>query len=226
MSGLKRDMGAVQRAIQMLSGTYDKDVITFEVAKITAVDTTNWLCTAQLVSSKAQNMLSNIQLTAEKASNGFVQVPKIGSNVILATTFRNQVYVFMCSEVDALVFHQQNSDGSYEEFVINCNSNTGLPLGIQLIDGSSNGIVISSHGTLQMNDGSLGGLTKTQELQKQLNALNKQVQEIISVLTTWTVVPQDGGKALQTMSNLKLSPLQNADFSQIENKDVTHGPKT
>ena len=226
MSGLKRDMGAIQRAIQMLSGTYDKDVLSLEVAQITHVDTSKWICTAQLVSSKAQNIITNIQLTAEKASNGFVQVPKQGSNVILATTFRNETYVFLCSEVDALVFHQQNSDGSYEEFVINCNANTSLPLGIQLKDGSSNGVVISSHGSLQLNDGSLGGLTKTQELQKQLNRLNTQVQNIISVLTSWTVVPQDGGAALKTMAGLKLKPLQNADFSSIENTDVTHGPKT
>ncbi len=140
-------MGDVQRAVQILAGTYDKDFISFEVATVTAVDTQNWLCTAQLVSSPAQNVITNIQLTAEVASNGFVQVPKVGSNVILVVTWRNEVYVYMCSEVDALVFHQLNSDNTtYEEFVINCNDSLDpkLPLGIQVIDGGGNGVVITS----------------------------------------------------------------------------------
>lgn len=147
MSRLKKDLGTIQRAIQILAGTYDKDLLSFEVAQVTAVDTANWLCTATLVSGTVQTTYNNVQLTAEKASNGFIQVPKVNSNVILAITWRNEVYVFMCSEVDALVFHQLNSDGTtYEELVINCNSgfNAALPLGIQITDGGGNGIVITS----------------------------------------------------------------------------------
>lgn len=207
MSGLKKDMGAVQKAIQMLAGTYDKDVITLEVAQITAVDTANWLCTAQLVSGTAQNILTNIQLTAELASNGFVQVPRVGSNVILVTTFRNEVYIFMCSEIDALVFHQLNSDGSYEEFVINCNSGTKLPLGIHLIDGAGNGVAITSgkvdvssatdqifisnpHSSvtltdslIQLNDGNSGGLVKVIDLTTKLNNLENDLNNLKSYLT-------------------------------------------
>ena len=119
MSGLKKDLGTIQRAIQILAGTYDKDMLNFEVAQVKTVDTVNWLCSVQLVSSSVQATYNNVQLTAEKASNGFIQVPKINSNVILAITSRNEKYIFMCSEVDALVFHQLNSDGStYEELVI------------------------------------------------------------------------------------------------------------
>jgi hypothetical protein len=146
MSGLKKDMGTIQRAIQMLAGTYDKDKLDFELANIISVDTQNWQCKAQLISGTKQTIYSNVQLTSEVASNGFVQVPKVGSNVILAITWRNEVYVFMCSEVDALVFHQANNDDNktFEEFVICCNSDLNLPLGIQLTDGGGNGIVINS----------------------------------------------------------------------------------
>ncbi len=164
MSHLKKDAGSVQRAVQLLAGTYDKDLLSFEIAKVVSVDTANWLCTARLISGNtgateariatgmasgsAKNTYTNIQLTAERASNGFIQVPKVNSNVILAITLRKEVYVFMCSEIDALVFHQKNLDGTYEEFVINCNStfNSSLPLGIQIIDGGGNGVVISSGG--------------------------------------------------------------------------------
>jgi len=99
-------MGTIQRAVQILAGTYDKDLLSFEIAQIISIDTKNWVCSAQLISGKTQNVYNNIQLTSEKASNGFIQIPKTGSNVILAITWRNEVYVFMCSEIDALVFHQ------------------------------------------------------------------------------------------------------------------------
>jgi|SRR6185312_16019029 len=229
MSGLKKDMGAIQRAVQILAGTYDKDLLSFEVAKVQSVDTQNWLCSAQLVSSNVQTVYNNIQLTSEKTSNGFIQVPKINSNVILAITWRNEVYVFMCSEVDALVFHQKNSDGSYEEFVISTTTGTGntpLPLGIQLVDGGGNGIVISSSGTIKINDGSYGGLVianGANGLQNQLNNMNAQLQEIITLLQTNPYL------SLQTAANAAgfgTPVLPAANFSSIINTDVTHGPKT
>ncbi len=225
-------MGAIQRAVQILAGTYDKDLLSFEVAKVQTVDTQNWLCSAQLVSSTVQTIYNNIQLTSEKTSNGFIQVPKINSNVILAITWRNEIYVFMCSEVDALVFHQQNCDGSYEEFIISTTTgtaNTPLPLGIQLVDGGGNGIVISSTGTIQLNDGSYGGLVianGTSGLQNQLNNMNAQLQAVISSLTNWAPTPNDGGAALKTYFSTQIAGKQQADFSSIINADITHGPKT
>jgi hypothetical protein len=164
MSRLKKDLGTIQRAIQILAGTYDKDLLSFEIAHVTCVDTANWLCTAKLISGTTRNIYTHIQLTSEKASNGFIQVPKVGSNVILAITWRNEVYVFMCSEIDALVFHQLNADGkTYEEFVINCNSkfNPSLPLGIAVSDGGGNGVVITSGTATSTNSSGNNGITLT-----------------------------------------------------------------
>lgn len=222
-------MSIIQRAVQMLAGTYDKDLLSFEVARVLSVDTQNWLCTAQLLSSNVQTIYNTIQLTAEKASNGFIQVPKTGSNVILAITWRNEVYVFMCSEIDALVFHQQNSDGSYQEFVISATQGTGntlLPLGIQLADGGGNGISISSKGTIQLNSGSYGGLaimSGTNGLQNQLNNMNAQLQKIIMLLQTNPYASLQGAANAAGFGTL---PLPEADFSNIINGDITHGPKT
>lgn len=229
MSGLKKDMGAIQRAIQILAGTYDKDLLSFEVAKIQTVDTQNWLCSAQLVSSNVQTIYNNIQLTSEKTSNGFIQVPKIGSNVILAITWRNEVYVFMCSEVDALVFHQQNPDGSYEEFVISTTTGTGttpLPLGIQVVDGGGNGIVISSSGTIQLNDGSYGGLTKTQTLQTQLGNNNAYVTALYSACLGLASALNGLIPGTSAAFNAAMTGQSLGDYSQIENTDIKHGPKT
>jgi hypothetical protein len=227
MSGIKKNMGDVQRAVQILAGTYDKDFINFEVATVTAVDTQNWLCTAKLVSSPAQNSITNIQLTAEVASNGFVQVPKVGSNVILAITWRNEVYVYMCSEVDALVFHQLNSDNTtYEEFVINCNSGLNLPLGITICDGSTNGMAISSGGAIKINDGSYGGLVEVIPLVNAISTLQNQFNSLkalfnVHVHSGGTIMGSTGAPAT-TDSDPIISPTVRSD---IENKDINHGAK-
>lgn len=218
MSKLKKDLGTIQRAVQILAGTYNKDLLSFEVAKVITVDTANWLCSAQLVSGTVQTTYNNVQLTAEKASNGFIQVPKINSNVILAITWRNEVYVFMCSEVDALVFHQKNTDGSYEEFTINCNSgfNPSLPLGMQITDGGGNGITIGSKGAIQLNDGSYGGLTEINNLTAKLNNLVAQTQtELGKIMAAITAL--SGAYAMGTLSTFSTT--------DYENTDITHGPK-
>jgi hypothetical protein len=229
MSGLKKDMGAIQRAVQILAGTYDKDFLRFEVANVQTVDTKNWLCSAQLISGNVQTTYNNIRLTAEKASNGFIQVPKKFSNIILAITWRNEVYVFMCSEIDALVFHQKNSDGSYEEFVINCNSgfNSSIPLGIQIIDGGGNGVLVSSVGTITINDSSYGGLVEVAPLVSAISTLQNQFNDLKNLFNTHihTGGTLSGSTGVPTVldSDPMITPTSRSD---IENMDITHGPKT
>lgn len=75
----------------------------------------------------------------------------------------------------------------------------------------------------QFGDGSFGGLTKTQELKKQLDMVNAQLQAVISSLKNWIPVPNDGGTALQTYFNLQIAGKDPGDFSNIENPNVTHG---
>lgn len=252
MSGIKKNMGDIQRAVQILAGTYDKDLISFEVAQIITVDTSNWTCQAKLVSSTAQNIITNIQLSAEQASNGFIQVPKEKSNVILATTFRNEIYVFMCSEIDALVFHQLNSDGkTYEEFVINCNSSTKLPLGITISDGSTNGIAMNSAGTIQVNDGTFGGIVKLVDpnnsnagVLARLNNIEAWINAFsgsAGMFATHThectafsspggppiVIPKPNAQPTSTPPPTTAPPtIQQTQRSDLENADVTQGPKT
>lgn len=76
---------------------------------------------------------------------------------------------------------------------------------------------------IQLLDGSLGGLTKTQELKTQLDKLNNQLQAVISSLQNWIPVPNDGGAALKTYFNTQISGKVAGDFSNIENANITHG---
>lgn len=191
----------LKKIIQILAGTYDKDFLSFELATIDTIDTNEWTCTATPVSGLAQTEITDIQLSAELSSNGLILVPKIGSNVILAITLRNEVYVMMCSEVDQLIFYRDNGDNTFQSFIINGD-------GIAMGDGSYGGLVIG--------DTSTG-------LQAQINNLNAQVQALIKLLTTWIVTPNDGGAALKAAAISALPGLPNADFSQILSSHIKHG---
>src|SRR5581483_6049291 len=93
----------LKKLIQILAGTYDKDTRSLEVAVVNSVNTTDWSCAATPTSGNAQTPITDIRLSAEPASNGFILVPAEGSTVILDITLRNDVYVLMCSEVDQVI---------------------------------------------------------------------------------------------------------------------------
>lgn len=48
------------------------------------------------------------------------------------------------------------------------------------------------------NGGDLGGLVKVEELTKQINAIEKDINTLKNIFTGWVTVPQDGGAALKT----------------------------
>jgi len=79
---------------------------------------------------------------------------------------------------------------------------------------------------IQLMGDTLGGLTKTPELKKQLDKMNKQLQVVIDSLSGWTTVPNDGGAALQTYFNLKIVGKTEANFDEIENEKIKHGDGT
>ena len=84
-------------------------------------------------------------------------------------------------------------------------------------------IGINANDVVELQDGSFGGLTKTQELKTQLDKLNEQLQAVISSLTNWTPVNFDGGAALKVYFASAIAGKTEADFSNIENEKVTHG---
>lgn len=84
-------------------------------------------------------------------------------------------------------------------------------------------IMYSGVDSVQFMDGSLGGLTKTLELQLQLNKLNAQLQAVVTSLTSWTPVANDGGAALKAYFATQISGKLPGDFSQIENTLIKQG---
>jgi len=101
-----------------------------------------------------------------------------------------------------------------------------LPLGIQLIDGSTNGITISSAGTTQINDGSFGGLAKTQVLQEQLNNTNAYITALYTACSGLAAALDALAPGALAAFNSATAGQTLGDYSQIENSDVTHGPKS
>ena len=84
-------------------------------------------------------------------------------------------------------------------------------------------VMFSEIDTINLLDGSYGGLTKTQELKTQLDKTNAVVQAIVDTLQQWTPVANDGGAALKAFFPTKLLTKVVGDYSNIENGSITHG---
>ena len=86
-------------------------------------------------------------------------------------------------------------------------------------------IVVQAADLIQMNDGSLGGLTKTLELQTQINKLNAKVEHLCGVING-APIPEPGSganSALQVALQAAIAADEVADFSAIENVKIKQG---
>lgn len=85
--------------------------------------------------------------------------------------------------------------------------------------------VLFTSGTIQFNDGSFGGLTKTPELRDQLNKTNQLLTAILDVLNGPPINEPGSGapSALQTALKAALVGEALGDYTSIENEIVTHG---
>ena len=95
----------------------------------------------------------------------------------------------------------------------------------ELLKASSYVKVVVQAGTLiQFNDGSLGGLTKTLELQKQINKLNTLVSHLVTIINGANIPEPGSGAASALQAALKgaIAADSVGDFSNIENKKITH----
>lgn len=129
----------------------------------------------------------------QERNDGEFKIPSIGSTVGVA----------MSTQVDPYLISWSDLDEWY------------LVIGTTTID------VLA--GTIKFGDGSYGGLTKTQELQTQINKLNAQLQAVVTTLQTWTPVPNDGGSALKVAFASAIAGKPAGSFSDIENTSITHG---
>jgi hypothetical protein len=95
---------------------------------------------------------------------------------------------------------------------------------ISLFSSIDNAFIVVA-GVVQFDDGSYGGMTKTLELQLQLNKTNNLLNAILDILNG-TPIPEPGNgdpSALQAALRAAISGQELGDYSQIENQKITHG---
>lgn len=69
-----------------------------------------------------------------------------------------------------------------------------------------------------------GGLVKATVLTEKLNTLEKEINDLKSVLSGWVPVAQDGGSALKTAISAWMgSTLQTTRQADVENNKIVHG---
>lgn len=78
---------------------------------------------------------------------------------------------------------------------------------------------------IKLLDGTYGGLTKTQELQTQLNKTNDLLTQILNIINGSTVTEPGNGapSALQAALKVAITGKSLGDYSNIENSHITHG---
>lgn len=85
--------------------------------------------------------------------------------------------------------------------------------------------MVSDADSIQLLDGSYGGLIKIDELVTKLNNLEQDLNALRDKFDTWVPVPNDGGLVLKNLLTPgwtvpQLTETVNAD---LENEDITHG---
>jgi hypothetical protein len=85
-------------------------------------------------------------------------------------------------------------------------------------------IVMQASNVIQFNSGSFGGLTKTQELQTQINKLNTLVSHLVTIINGVPIDEPGSGapSALQAALQTAIVADEVGDFSDIEDTKVTH----
>jgi hypothetical protein len=82
-------------------------------------------------------------------------------------------------------------------------------------------VMVAEVEEIRLMGGQLGGLVKVEELVKKMNAVEKDLNSLKQVFTTWVTVPKDGGAALKaaatTWAGQRLTETQKSD---IENEKV------
>lgn len=85
-------------------------------------------------------------------------------------------------------------------------------------------ITIDAKTSIKFNDGTFGGLVKISELVDKINKIEKDINSLKNVFSTWIVAPSDGGAALKTASVQWVTDrLTETKIEDLENKLITHG---
>lgn len=181
----------IRQLIQLIAGTYNSDEQSHELCTVNAVYLTGenqWTCDVTPLSGVNTTKITGVFLTALPASNGLILVPAVGSTVVVLITTRNGSFVKFTSEVDQLIFYRDNGNNTFQTFIINS--------------------------TIQLGDGSFGGLVEGGNLTTKLNNLVNQIQTQLGLISA--AIGALGGSYTP-------GTLNTFTASDYENTNVTHG---
>ena len=138
--------------------------------------------------------LPNVQLQSA-ICDGLLITPKVDSMVTVITSIYGLPFVSQFSDIDNLY--------------------------LQVGDSS---LTVNNDATIQLNDGSFGGLIKIEKLVEKINALEDLLNGFINIYNGHThvvsVAPGTSDPTLATESQTISPTTQKSD---IENSDITHG---
>lgn len=167
-----------------------------EMATVKAVDKEKLECTVVPIANE-ELVIEEVNLKAviDETKNGFVQIPKVGSMVLISLIENTDGdhYISMCSDID----------------------------GIQLIQDNEEILKIDNLGNVCFHGGENKGLVKVESLVEKLNALEKKVNDfIVDYKGHNHVHPQGPTTAFLTPS--VLTALTETQAADLENGKVKH----
>jgi hypothetical protein len=153
---------------------------------------------------------------------GTVKSVELDTNTCVVTPFNSR----FVSDIPGVLLQADVSDGV--EFIPTIDSTVMVMWSLQnspyvAMYSELENINMSCNDVIKLQDGSFGGLTKTQELKTQLDKTNAVLQAVVDSLSSWTPVPSDGGAALKAFFVAAVAGKTKGDYSDIENEKVTHG---
>ena len=102
------------------------------------------------------------------------------------------------------------------------------------IDGKAEALVVLKYDSIvkyrlmadqiEFNGDEFSGIVKAEKVSDEIQSLKDEINDLKTILTTWTPVSQDGGAALKaavsTWAGSQMTPTQQSDY---ENETVKHG---
>lgn len=181
------------------------------VGTVSAVDTKARTVDVEPINEDAPILGVNLQANQE-ATMGVVLFPRKGSYVAVAMLSGYAAGVVVLTE-------------DVESIEVNINDGTKLTItegGISL--NVKDGITLDIDDSAAVfNGGDLGGLIKIKELTDKLNAIEKDINKLKTVFSSWVPAPQDGGAALKSSvsswANKQLTLSKRGDY---EDETVKH----
>lgn len=161
--------------------------------------TVSLVCTVDAVDKDARTLdctpldegapLLGVNLQANQESKvGVVSFPRVGSFVVVGFVADGSAgVVLLTDDVESVevVISDDTARVTMDED------------GVRVEVGDETTAELTKDGIV-FNGGDLGGLVKVEELTKQINAIEKDINTLKNVFTGWVTVPQDGGAALKT----------------------------